>query len=131
MLYNIVTCYNRDYITGNAPYGIFLVDDIEYANLDDAKNKFIELLREREESNYIEFGWNLEYRFAIVETNNNISFKNKVLDKNIIKRKEEVSLYNEYIILKPSKIITKLLETDYKDEFWNNQLIIYNNIIIF
>ena len=119
MPYNIVTCYDRNYITGNAPYGIFLVDDIEYYNFDDATKKFTKLLNEREESKYIEFGWHLEYRLAIVETNSYVSFKNVTLGKNIIKSNE------------PSKIITKLLIIDYKDDFWKNQLIIYNNIVIF
>ena len=136
MPYNIISSYNRKYITGNAPYGIFIEYD-DYKTLDDVKKKFIEVLNVRKGDNDFEFGWELEYRLAIVETSPDQLLSNIKSEQFDIKIShpgtERKGLLDDYINLLNiinSRKILYLLESDYKDDYWNNQLKIYNNIAI-
>ena len=64
IVYQICCCWNRDYITGNAPYGIFIESEIEYTDIEEVEKEFKDCLKERKSAGEFEFGWDLEYRVA-------------------------------------------------------------------
>tara|TARA_B110000037_G_scaffold168981_1_gene191478 strand:+ start:213 stop:497 length:285 start_codon:yes stop_codon:yes gene_type:complete len=70
--YQIYFCYDRKYITGNAPRGIFKKNDNKYVNLISAEKDFIISLLDREKDSKYEYGWDLEYRLSILFINNDI-----------------------------------------------------------
>ncbi len=64
-MYAICFAYDRDYISGNAPHGIRIIQSSDnYYSLVD---KFIADLKTIKDDAEFEFGWNLEYRLCILE----------------------------------------------------------------
>ena len=65
-MYAICYSYDRDYITGNAPRGIRILQPSDnYYFLVDKFNQ--ELETRNSHAKNIEFGWDLEYRLCILE----------------------------------------------------------------
>lgn len=77
-MFALCFCYDRNYITGKAPYGIHIISSsIKY---EDINTKFLDELKLRQKSSNIEFGWDKEYRLCILE----ISEQNKIKDLKLV-----------------------------------------------
>ena len=78
-MFAICFCYDRDYITGNAPYGIHVISASK--NYDTLEGEFAKKMKERKEMTAFEFGWEKEYRLCILEYLENNTIKElKLID---------------------------------------------------
>jgi hypothetical protein len=79
-MFGICFCYDRNYITGNAPRGIYVISSTEvYETLVD---ELREKLKTRQEDAEFEFGWDREYRLCILEfSEQNIIKELKLVDQ--------------------------------------------------
>ena len=89
----ICYCFDRDYITGNAPYGLHIIQSSN--NYESLVDKLKEELKERESNSKFEFEWNLEYRLCILEYSeeNNLIKVLKMCDHDTDFWIKQISLY--------------------------------------
>ena len=72
-MFALCFCYDRNYITGNAPAGIHVISSSKsYETLVVEFEKQLEI---RQEDSKFEFGWKLEYRLCILECLENNKIK--------------------------------------------------------
>jgi len=75
----ICFCFDRNYISGNAPHGIHVISTSD--NYETLQGELGEKLKERKEDGEFEFGWEREYRLCILEYSENNTIKNlKLVD---------------------------------------------------
>ena len=72
-MFAICFCYDRDYITGNAPHGIHVISSS--TNYETLHGELAKKMKERKEMAAFEFGWMKEYRLCILEYLENKTIK--------------------------------------------------------
>ena len=72
-MFALCFCYDRNYITGNAPAGIHVISSSE--SYEALVVEFEKQLETRQEDGKFEFGWELEYRLCILEYLENNTIK--------------------------------------------------------
>lgn len=74
--YEIYYTYDMNFVTGNCPKGILKLSET-YNSFEQVDEQFNNLLKERRKNAEYEFGWDKEYRLAIIKNNKIIKTDNK------------------------------------------------------
>ena len=126
MTYLICHTYDRQYITGDAPYGIKV--DHKLDELEKAREMLEKCMKEIDKCGEIDFEAPYENRVCIAKVTGNEIDTDKFV-KTFNEKYPNIPAMKNIVDVHKKLLHVELIEPDY-DEFWEHYLQIYSNIVI-